>query len=283
MAYKTFLDPNGLKTYDNIVKARIDAKANAVNLMAAPENVRGINHRGYNTIAPENTLPAFILSKQMGFNSVETDVSFTSDGVAVLLHDNTIDRTSNGTGNISDMTYEQALQYDFGSWKSSAYAGTKIPTFEQFIKLCRSLSLHPYIELKQNGSYTESQIQGIVDTVKRNGMKGRVTYISFSATYLGYVKNYDSAARLGYLANITTSAIATANGLKTTDNEVFMDVISSNITTANVDLCVAADLPLEAWTVNTAAAIVALDSYVTGVTSDSINASVALLDNGLKS
>lgn len=240
--------------------------------------VKSVNHRGYNTIAPENTLPAFKLSKQMGFKYVETDVSFTSDGVAVLLHDSTIDRTSNGTGNINSLTYEQVLQYDFGSWKSDAYAGTKIPTFEQFIKLCRNLGLHPYIELKSNGNYTEAQIQSIVDMVKANGMSGAVTYISFSATYLGYVKNYDSKARLGYLADVTSTTITTATGLKTSDNEVFMDVNYGNITTAKVQLCINANLPLEAWTVNTKSAITGLDYYVTGVTSDSMIASKVLYD-----
>ena len=240
--------------------------------------VKSINHRGYNTIAPENTLPAFKLSKQMGFKYVETDVSFTSDGVAVLLHDSTIDRTSNGTGNINSLTYEQVLQYDFGSWKSDAYAGTKIPTFEQFIKLCRNLGLHPYIELKSNGNYTEAQIQSIVDMVKANGMSGAVTYISFSATYLGYVKNYDSKARLGYLADVTSTTITTATGLKTSDNEVFMDVNYGNVTTAKVQLCINANLPLEAWTVNTKSVITGLDYYVTGVTSDSLIASKVLYD-----
>ena len=61
--------------------------------------VKGINHRGYATVAPENTLPAYQLSAKKGFRYVETDVLFTSDNVPVLLHDITIDRTSNGTGN----------------------------------------------------------------------------------------------------------------------------------------------------------------------------------------
>lgn len=69
-------------------------------------NVKAINHRGYSAIAPENTIPAYIMSKKMGFTYVECDVSFTSDGVAVLLHDNTIDRTSDGSGAISGLTYE---------------------------------------------------------------------------------------------------------------------------------------------------------------------------------
>ena len=80
--------------------------------------VLSVNHRGYSAIAPENTLPAYRLSKEKGFRYVETDVSFTSDGVPVLLHDASIDRTSDGTGKIAEMTFEQVRQYDFGSWKS---------------------------------------------------------------------------------------------------------------------------------------------------------------------
>ena len=65
-----------------------------------------VNHRGYSTVAPENTLPAYKLSKKMGFDYVETDVCFTSDNIPVLLHDGTIDRTSNGSGDIDNMTFE---------------------------------------------------------------------------------------------------------------------------------------------------------------------------------
>lgn len=110
-------------------------------------NIRAVNHRGYCTEAPENTLSAFRLSKKMGFRYVECDVSFTSDTVPVLLHDSTVDRTSNGSGNISAMTLEQVKALDFGSWKSAEYAGEKIPTFEEFMLLCKQIGLHPYIEI----------------------------------------------------------------------------------------------------------------------------------------
>ena len=91
-------------------------------------SVKGVNHRGYSTVAPENTLPAYVLSRKMGFQYAECDVSFTSDGVPVLLHDSTIDRTSDGSGSIGSLTLEEVRQYDFGSWKGEQYAGTKIPT-----------------------------------------------------------------------------------------------------------------------------------------------------------
>ena len=231
--------------------------------------ILSVNHRGYSTVAPENTLPAYRLSKEMGFNYVETDVSFTSDGVAMLLHDATIDRTSNGSGALGSMTYDQVRQYDFGSWKGPEYAGTVIPTLAEFLALCKDIMLFPYIELKNNETYTEAQIQGIVDEVKAAGMAGKVTYISFSSTYLGYVKNYDPAARLGFLKTTAASGdVSTVNGLKTGQNTVFLDTKYTNLTTSALNAFIAAGIPVEVYTVDSAADILALPGYISGITSD---------------
>ena len=239
-------------------------------------NVKAVNHRGFCTEAPENTIPAYILSKKKGFKYVEADISFTKDGVPVLLHDSTIDRTSDGSGSISSLTYADVYQYDFGSWKSPAYAGTKIATFEEFIVLCKNIGLHPYIELKSNGSYTELQIKGLVDIVEAYGMKGKVSWISFSDTFLTYVKNYDSTARLGYLCSLSPSTIATAKNLQTGTNDVFLDC--SSPTDDNIALCVDAGIPLEIWTINDAATIKNMNPYITGVTSDNLIAGKILYD-----
>ena len=246
-------------------------------LSKSNSNVRSINHRGYNTTTPENTLSAFRLSKKNGFNYVECDVSFTSDGHAVLLHDSTVDRTSNGTGSIANMTLAEVRALDFGSWKSEEYVGEQIPTFEEFILLCKRLGLHPYIELKTG---TEAQIKGLVDVVKRYGMKGNVTWISFNSTCLGYVKIVDTSARLGFVVDsVTESTITTiTQSLKNEKNEVFVDCAASNVTNEVVMLCANADIPLEVWTVNTEAAILGLDCYVSGVTSDNLIAGKVLSD-----
>ena len=91
--------------------------------------VKGVAHRGYSSFAPENTLPAYIMAYDMGFSYVECDLMWTSDEEPVLLHDASIDRTSDGTGNIAELTLAQARNYDYGSWKSAVYTGTLIPTF----------------------------------------------------------------------------------------------------------------------------------------------------------
>ena len=246
--------------------------------------ILSVNHRGYSTVAPENTLPAYILSRKMGFNYVETDVSFTSDNVAMLLHDATIDRTSDGSGTLANMTYSQVRQYDFGSWKSPEYAGTKIPTLEEFLGLCKSIMLHPYIELKSNGNYTQAQIASIVDMVWKFGLRGKVTYISFSNTYLGYVKDNDDEARLGFLSgSASTSQIATCQALQTGKNQVFYDVgyYNNAITQAICNAYAAAKIPIEAWTVDSASDMLAMNKYVSGITSDNLIAGKVLYDNAM--
>ena len=240
--------------------------------------VKAINHRGF-ADAPENTLSAFRLSKKKGFAYVECDVSFTSDGVAVLLHDSTVDRTSNGTGNIAEMTFSAVRSLDFGSWKSEEYAGEQIPTFEEFIVLCKRLGLHPYIEVKTG---TETQIKGLYDTVRLHGMKDKVTWISFNSAYLGYIREVDTKARLGYVVDaVDSGVIASAKKLLTAYNEVFIDCSSGNANATAVKLCADADLPLEVWTVNTESAIIALNGYVSGVTSDNLIAGKVLADNAM--
>lgn len=251
--------------------------------------MKGVNHRGYNSTskaddgkAPENTLPAYRLSAQRGFRYVETDVAFTSDNVPVLLHDATIDRTSNGTGSLKNLTFEQVRSYDFGSWKHDKWKGTKIPSLEEFLQLCRDLGLYPYIEIKDSDVYTSEQIKMIVDMVNGYGLADVTTYISFKHAYLVNVKEHDPRARLGYvIRTITSAAIDKAKELMNDSNRVFVD--SSDTSDAGAELCRSAGMPLEIWTVNTKPAILALNKYVSGVTSNVINAEHVCYERAIQS
>ena len=277
------VSPNEFRTFNGeSIIGTGDIEINLDSVINYDLNVKAVNHRGFSKQAPENTIPAYIMSKKNGYTYVEGDVSFTSDSVAVLLHDATIDRTSNGSGNITSLSYQKVLQYDFGSWFSKEYTGVKIPTFKEWIILCKNLGLHPYIELKSAGGYTQAQINQVVDEVTLCGMKGKVTYISFSSTFLGYVKNADASARLGYLANsLSTSAINTAKNLKTTTNEVFLDIKLAGVTDSGIASCIANNIPLEVWTVNTEKEILNMSPYINGVTSDNLIAGKVLYNNSL--
>ncbi len=91
-----------------------------------------IAHRGANKVAPQNTMPAFIKAKEMGAHGFENDVHYTKDGYIVICHNYSIDETSDGSGLILDMTLEELRKYDFGSYFSPAFAGTRIPTLDEF-------------------------------------------------------------------------------------------------------------------------------------------------------
>ena len=251
-------------------------------------NIRSISHGGW-YLAPENTLPAFCMSRKQGFVYAECDVSFTSDGVPVLLHDNTINRTArNADGteiseaiNIWDITYAELLQYDFGIWKGEQYAGTKILTLAEFVSLCKNIGLHPYIELKETTVYTKAMYENCVSIVKRYGMIRNVTWISFSAICLGYVKAIDSKARLGYITwNIDESTISSVEALKTDHNEVFIDSHSYN--SEEIALCYEADVPLEVWTISSVNGITGMDHYISGFTSDTLIAAKVLYESEMR-
>lgn len=230
-------------------------------------NVIFINHRGFNTVAPENTIPAFELSAKEGFVYVETDVLFTFDNIPVLLHDGTINRTArnyDGTTLTSDIairniTYQQALTYDFGIWKGEKYKGTKIPTFDEFMSFCKSHSLKPFIELKDEIVYTESMVRSIINIVKKYGMIDNVWFISFSYDNLLMVKNILPSAKLGIGAGYTAtrdessfmSVINQIKNLRTDTNTVAMSggYIYFNETFYN--LCINNDVPLIMWTIDT--------------------------------
>lgn len=90
-------------------------------------------HRGANDGAPENTIPAFLEAVRRGAEQVEMDVRFTRDKQLVILHDATVDRTSNGTGNINTLLLEEVRKLDFGIQKSPQFANTRIPTLDEVL------------------------------------------------------------------------------------------------------------------------------------------------------
>ncbi|HEY9280383.1 MAG TPA: glycerophosphodiester phosphodiesterase [Eoetvoesiella sp.] len=109
---------------------------------------RLIAHRGAGRFAPENTLAAIRLGAQHGFAMVEYDVKLTRDAMAVLLHDDTVDRTSSGQGNAADKTYNELATLDFGAWHSRDYAGEPIPTLHSVAAFTQANNIFSNIEIK---------------------------------------------------------------------------------------------------------------------------------------
>src|SRR5689334_5561196 len=93
-------------------------------------------HRGASGYAPENTWPAFELAREMGAGGIETDIQLTSDGVLVLVHDTNLDRTSDGSGPVADLTWDELERLDAGSWLDSRFAGQRIVRLDAFLDWC---------------------------------------------------------------------------------------------------------------------------------------------------
>lgn len=109
---------------------------------------RWIGHRGAGKLAPENTMAAFRLGAQHGYRMFECDAKLSSDGVVFLLHDDTLDRTSNGSGIAGDKPWSELSQLDAGSWHSRAYAGEPLATLENVARFCRANGYLLNIEIK---------------------------------------------------------------------------------------------------------------------------------------
>jgi len=154
-----------------------------------------IAHKGFEGEAPENTLVAFKKAVSFGCTTLECDVSMTKDGVLVLNHDYTIDRTSDGTGNLIDYTYEELLQFDFGSYFSDEYIGTKITTFEELLQFAQGrFTLLPEIK---NIPTLDGKLQ-FIELIKKYDHEDKVLITSFVKDDLNLIKE-NSTCGVGYI------------------------------------------------------------------------------------
>ncbi len=117
---------------------------------------RLIAHRGGGDRAPENTLAGLRAAAAAGFSAVEFDVMLSADGVPVLIHDETLARTSNGHGQVCQTTAAQLARLDAGSWFAPAFSGEPIPTLAEALALCRQLGLWANVEIKPAAGHAEA-------------------------------------------------------------------------------------------------------------------------------
>lgn len=252
------------------VNERIDTVADDITA-----NVISANHRGYHNGYPENTLWAFAQSKLRGFDVVETDVRFTSDGVGVLLHDSTINRTArnpDGTEiadeiNIFDITYEQALQYDFGIYAGSAFAGTKIVTVEELIKFCKNVGLKILLETKAVGTGAYC-----ANLVKKYAMEDNVIWTSFTASILQEIVPIFPNGKFCLLSTEEPSSTLVNNAMSLKNNTNFVSLSLNYIypITSIIDSMVSSGIGYTVFTLDSMVDLATLSSYCWLVTSNTL-------------
>ena len=141
-------------------------------------------HRGFSAAAPMNTLPAFEMAADAGADGIELDVQLSGDGHAVVIHDFTVDATTDGSGQVSELSLSQLKALDAGSWFDAAWRGAQIPTLaEVFETVGERLLVN--VEIKTLPPQDDG-IEGVVaDAIRQAGMEARVLVSSFNPLALG--------------------------------------------------------------------------------------------------
>lgn len=248
------------------VEDEVDAVLSAV----TPASKKIIYHRGARATAPENTMPAFIKARSLGAVYVETDIRYTSDNVPVLLHDATINRTARNadgtqiasTVNIADITYEQALTYDFGVYAGQQYAGTKIPTLAEFLRWCKITGCIPVLEQKIREVAT---VNSTIQALQQEGITERFAFLCYG---LGSLDTVHNSLPDGEFLYIRTAAL-TQQDIADASAKSWLTAIDADVTKTTqemIDACKTANVPLFLFGYTNFTSVYNTDDYVSGYT-----------------
>ncbi|MGB8956302.1 MAG: glycerophosphodiester phosphodiesterase family protein, partial [Tumebacillaceae bacterium] len=164
------------------------APAPAQSLSQTPQHLQIAAHRGYSGIAPENTLAAFQAAVQYNADAIEFDIHMTRDGVPVIMHDDTVDRTTNGKGKVKDKSLAELKKLNAGHKQ-------QIPTLQETLQAAQGRIL--YSEIK--GDCTPVDIEKIVRTIVENGYEDRDIMLAFNYQNLLSTRRYSKHMTLGFL------------------------------------------------------------------------------------
>ena len=184
-------------------------------------DVEIIGHRGYPARAPENTVASIEAALTAGAHAVEFDVHVALCGTPVVIHDETLDRTTDGEGPVSQQTVEQLRALDAGSWFDPVFSGERIPTLTEALDHVAGRVHHIYPEVK--GIREPPDVDRIVRIVQERALADRTTFISIDWSILERVRTQDPAIRIGFIV-VTTDLFDEALSLAVADPAAILDL-----------------------------------------------------------
>ncbi|WP_181350018.1 glycerophosphodiester phosphodiesterase [Thalassobacillus sp. CUG 92003] len=204
-------------------------------------------HRGASKLAPENTMPAFELAYNAGADGIETDVQLTKDQVPVLLHDENLRRTTNGTGFVQDYTYKELKKLDAGSWFASKFSDTSIVTLEAFLRWFQTKSMKLNLELKNNVIDYKDLEKHVYDLLVSYGQLSNTVISSFNSESITRFKRIDSSIQLAFLTSQKTRNLpAYAEKIGANNLHIKYRLLNKRL----VKQCHRRDMPIRIYTVN---------------------------------
>lgn len=171
-----------------------------------------VAHRGYSSVAPENTDVAMAVAGRTGADFVENDVAVNGDGEPWVLHDATVDRTTDGTGALRTLGNDYLRGLDAGSWFSTVFAGERLPSLVEQLAVVKQGTPRLLLEIKS--PQTEAQVRTIIDRVRANGMAERTVIQSFSDDIVRWARAYaPSIPTMILRGTLDPDPVATAKAL----------------------------------------------------------------------
>lgn len=205
-------------------------------------------HRGYSGAFPENTMLAFKKAEETGCDGIELDVQLTADGEVVVIHDETVDRTTNGKGRVMDYTLVELQKLNAASHFPHTSAFEHIPTFDEYCKWVEGTNLVTNIELKTGLIYYKDLEEKTYEIVKKHKLEEKVFFSSFNHLSLANMKAIDPKIPCGAL--VPEWGLVNAGYCA---NKFGMDYYHPAYTTLSpkaVDECKEYGVGVNVWTVN---------------------------------
>ncbi|MEK7312683.1 MAG: glycerophosphodiester phosphodiesterase family protein [Chloroflexota bacterium] len=163
-----------------------------------PHTPAVIGHRGASAAAPENTLAAFDLAMALGADAVELDAKLSKDGVPVVMHDPTVDRTTDERGRVADLTLADLKKLDAGSWKDAKYTGERVPTLAEVFEAVGS-RLWINVELTNYTTRGDGLEAAVVALIQKVNLQRRVILSSFDPFAIRNVRRLDPSLPIAQL------------------------------------------------------------------------------------
>jgi glycerophosphoryl diester phosphodiesterase len=205
-------------------------------------------HRGAFHFAPENTLTSFQIAADMGAFGVEFDIQLTKDGEVVIIHDETVDRTSNGHGFVKDFTLPEIKKLNFNKRGITLPAFMEIPTLAETFELLRSTGLKINVELKTGIVFYEGIERKALAIAEKHGLLDRIVWSSFNHYSVQKIKELESTAETALLCS--GGILVTGEQCKKTGVSALHIHLQQLKFPGIVEDCHKRDVKVRVWTVN---------------------------------
>ncbi len=173
----------------------LGAKGDTVVVVDRKTKCENVAHRGFSDRYPENTLVAIRAAIDAGADGCEFDVYSCQDNTVVLMHDKTVERTTNGKGKVTQLNLAALQSLDAGSWKDAKFAGEKVPTLKEALGVLRDSGCQGVIEIKMEGIS-----QQVIDDVRKMKMVDQVAVIAFSQDVVREIRSLEPSLTCAWLS-----------------------------------------------------------------------------------